>query len=173
MKKFGKVILSICVLMMIASIAFIGCGKEKAKIQVGIVLPTKDEPRWIQDEASFLKLLEGKASVELLFSQGDSAKEKQNVEALLNKGIQVLIICPHDGDAAAAAIEAAKKDGVTIISYDRLVTGTSALDYYVTFDSFAVGVARSILNRQCKSCKKQFLVSLCWCSIRQQRFYFL
>jgi len=142
MKKIGKVILSLCVLVMIASIAFIGCGKEKAKIQVGIVLPTKDEPRWIQDEASFLKLLEGKASVELLFSQGDSAKEKQNVEALLNKGIQVLIICPHDGDAAVAAIEAAKKDGVTIISYDRLVTGTSALDYYVTFDSFAVGVAQ-------------------------------
>src|SRR5690554_3219636 len=113
MKKFGKVILSICVLMMIASVAFAGGGKEKAKIQVGIVLPTKDEPRWIQDEASFLKLLEGKASVELLFSQGDSAKEKQNVEALLNKGIQVLIICPHDGDAAAAAVEAAKKDGVT------------------------------------------------------------
>ena len=35
--------------------------------------------------------------VEILFSQGDSAKEKANVEALLKKGIKVLIICPHGG----------------------------------------------------------------------------
>jgi len=142
MKKIGKVIFSVLALMMITTAVFAGGAKEKAETQIGIVLPTKDEPRWIQDEASFLKLLEGKASVELLFSQGDSAKEKQNVEALLNKGIDILIICPHDGDAAAAAVEAAKKDGVTVISYDRLVTGTKAVDYYVTFDSFAVGVAQ-------------------------------
>jgi putative multiple sugar transport system ATP-binding protein len=35
--------------------------------------------------------------VEILFSQGDSAREKANVETLLNKGIKVLIICPHGG----------------------------------------------------------------------------
>ena len=140
MKKIAKLIFCALALMMVASAVFAGGAKES--IQVGIVLPTKDEPRWIQDEASFLKLLKGKASVELLFSQGDSAKEKQNVEALLNKGIKILIICPHDGSAAAAAAEAAKKDGVTVISYDRLITGTKAVDYYVTFDSFAVGVAQ-------------------------------
>lgn len=140
MKKIAKLIFCALALMMVASAVFAGGAKES--IQVGIVLPTKDEPRWIQDEASFLKLLKGKASVELLFSQGDPAKEKQNVEALLNKGIKILIICPHDGSAAAAAAEAAKKDGVTVISYDRLITGTKAVDYYVTFDSFAVGVAQ-------------------------------
>ncbi|MBQ5850841.1 MAG: substrate-binding domain-containing protein, partial [Lachnospiraceae bacterium] len=38
--------------------------------------------------------------------------------------------------------EEAKAAGVTVIAYDRLVTGTDAVDYYVTFDSFAVGVAQ-------------------------------
>lgn len=125
----------------VAAAGFLGCSGA-GKVDVGIVLPTKDEPRWIQDETSFKKLLAGKASVELLFSQGDPNKEKQNVEALLNKGIKVLLICPHDGAAAAAAVEAAKKDDVTVISYDRLVTDTNAVDYYVTFDSFQVGVAQ-------------------------------
>ena len=32
--------------------------------------------------------------------------------------------------------------GVTVIAYDRLITGTDAVDYYVTFDSFAVGAAQ-------------------------------
>ncbi len=142
MKKSVKAILGMLILTALTLPVFAGGAKESAKIEVGIVLPTKDEPRWIQDETQFLKLLEGKASVQLLFSQGDSNKEKQNVEALLNKGIKILIICPHDATAAAAAVEAAKKDGVTVICYDRLITDTAAVDYYVTFDSFSVGVAQ-------------------------------
>ena len=112
--------------------------------KVGIVLPTKDEPRWIQDEARFEEaLIAAGYDVEILFSQGDPAKERANVEDLITKGIQVLIITPQDGAAAAAAVEAAREAGVKVISYDRLVLGTDAVDYYVTFDSVAVGEAQA------------------------------
>ncbi|HKZ85941.1 MAG TPA: sugar ABC transporter substrate-binding protein, partial [Anaerolineae bacterium] len=48
-----------------------------AQLAVGIVLPTKDEPRWIQDETRFKEALTAAGyDVEILFSQGDSAKEK-------------------------------------------------------------------------------------------------
>lgn len=114
-----------------------------SKVQVGIVLPTKDEPRWLQDQAQFEKILtDAGFSNQVLFSQGSSATEKTNVETLISKGVQVLIICPQDGAAASAAVEAAKAEGVTVIAYDRLITGTDAVDYYVTFDSFAVGEAQ-------------------------------
>jgi len=110
------------------------------KLAVGIVLPTKDEPRWIQDEARFTEALTAAGyDAEILFSQGDSALEKNNVEALITKGVEVIIICPHDGTAAAAAAEAAADAGVKIISYDRLIRETESVDYYVTFDSIAVG----------------------------------
>ncbi len=114
------------------------------KLAVGIVLPTKDEPRWIQDETRFREALQQAGyQVEILFSQGSSAKEKENVEALISKGIKVLIICPHDGTAAAAAAEAAHAAGVKVISYDRLIRETDAVDYYVTFDSIAVGAQQA------------------------------
>ena len=45
--------------------------------------------------------------------------------------------------AAAAAVEAAKAAGVKVISYDRLITDTKAVDYYVTFDSIAVGAQQA------------------------------
>lgn len=119
-------------------------GNNSSKVDVGIVLPTKDEPRWIQDETRFKEALKStNYSVEVLFSQGSSAKEKENVDALIAKGIKVLIICPQDGSAAAAAVEAAKKEGIKVIAYDRLITGTDAVDYYVTFDSVAVGEAQA------------------------------
>ena len=145
------------VLLLVVSmlIAVTACSKTPAttgeapaadsnKVDIGIVLPTKDEPRWVQDETRFTEALKSTDySVEILFSQGSSAKEKENVEALIAKGIKVLIITPQDGGAAASAVEAAKKEGIKVIAYDRLITGTDAVDYYVTFDSVAVGEAQA------------------------------
>ena len=120
-----------------------GEKSKGGKVNVGIVLPTKDEPRWVQDEKRFQDALkDSEYSTEILFSQGSSAKEKENVEILLSKGIDVLIIAPHDGPAAGAAVDAAEKEGVTVIAYDRLITDTEGIDYYVTFDSVAVGEAQ-------------------------------
>lgn len=141
--------IALLIAVMVFSIVATACGNgggtsgSGSSVSVGIVLPTKDEPRWVQDEQRFKDALAGTDyTTEILFSQGSSAKEKENVETLLNKGIKILIICPQDGDAAAAAVEAAKKDGVTVIAYDRLITNTDAVDYYVTFDSLAVGAAQ-------------------------------
>ena len=139
-----KLLVMLLVATMVFSLAACANTQKAATVDVGIVLPTKDEPRWVQDETRFKEALKDtNYSVEILFSQGSSAKEKENVDALIAKGIKVLIICPHDGSAAAAAVEAAKKEGIKVISYDRLITNTDAVDYYVTFDSIAVGEAQA------------------------------
>jgi len=142
---------SLAAVLMIATTILSACGGAPAPTEeaagqglaVGIVLPTREEPRWIQDETRFKDAL-SKAGydVEILFSEGDSAKEKANVENLITKGIQVLILTPQDGAAAAAAADAARAAGVKVISYDRLILNTDAVDYYVTFDSIAVGEAQ-------------------------------
>ena len=145
-----KVIALLLCLVMVVSMTACSGGKDKetsggskeGSVDVGIVLPTKDEPRWLQDQDKFKSVIgETDYSVEVLFSQGSSANEKTNVETLISKGMKVLIICAHDAAAAAASVEEAKKAGVTVIAYDRLITDTDAVDYYVTFDSVAVGEA--------------------------------
>ncbi|MGD8406523.1 MAG: substrate-binding domain-containing protein, partial [Anaerolineales bacterium] len=78
------------------------------ELAVGVVLPTREEPRWIQDETRFNDAFAAAGyDVEILFSEGDSAKERANVENLITKGVQVIIICPQDATAAAAAAEEA------------------------------------------------------------------
>ncbi len=65
---------------------------KKGEINVGIVLPTKDEPRWLQDQKRFEDIIsDTDYSVEVLFSQGSSANEKTNVETLIARGMDVLI----------------------------------------------------------------------------------
>ena len=49
----------------------------------------------------------------------------------------------HPFKSAAAAVEAAKSAGVKVISYDRLITNTKAVDYFVTFDSLSVGALQA------------------------------
>lgn len=158
-----KKLLSLLMVGAMVGSMFVGCGSAPATeggntsddsnvvadapadggVQVGIVLPTKDEPRWLQDQAQFQSILDDAGFTnQVLFSQGSSATEKTNVETLISQGIQVLVICAQDASAAAAAVEEAKAAGVTVIAYDRLITGTDAVDYYVTFDSFSVGKAQ-------------------------------
>ncbi len=161
-KKQNRLLLLLVALVFLAGLALTACGPaateetaapeatapegappETVTGSVGIVLPTRNEPRWIQDETRFQDAFDSAGyEVEILFSEGDSAKEKANVEALITKGIQVLILTPHDGAAAAAAAEAAHAAGVKVIAYDRLILNTEAVDYYVTFDSIAVGAAQ-------------------------------
>ena len=113
-------------------------------LSVGIVLPTRDEPRWLQDEARFQDALTAAGyDVQILFSEGDSAKERTNVETLISQGVQVIIICAQDASAAAAAVQEARDAGIKVISYDRLIRDTDAVDYYVTFDSISVGNAQA------------------------------
>jgi putative multiple sugar transport system substrate-binding protein len=151
MKKFS-IVLS---LFVIAATVLSACGTpatpttavqatQPAKLSVGVVLPTKDEPRWIQDETRFNDAFKAAGyDVQILFSQGDSAKEKANVESLISQGVKVIIICPQDASAAAAAADEAKAAGVKVISYDRLIRDSASVDYYVTFDSISVGKAQA------------------------------
>ena len=142
MKKILALILSVAMLAAMA-LTLTACNNEEEAVDVGIVLPTKEEPRWLQDEASFKDALDSAGfSSEVLFSQGKSDVELSNVEALLEKNIKVLVICAQDATAAGAAVNKAKAAGVDVVCYDRLITGTESVDYYVTFNSFVVGVAQ-------------------------------
>ena len=56
--------------------------------------------------------------------------------------MQVLIICPVNGDRASVAVEEARAAGVKVIAYDRLILNTEAVDYYITFDAISIGRAQ-------------------------------
>ncbi len=132
------------ILLFVVMVSLVGlAGCKDTTVDIGIILPTRDEPRWIQDEERFKAALEDtEHTVEILFSQGSTATELANVETLIARGIEVLIITAQDGDAAGAAVELAKAEGIKVIAYDRLITNTDAVDFYVTFDSIAVGEAQ-------------------------------
>lgn len=117
--------------------------KETEGVQVGVILPTMREPRWLLDESAFAELLpDAGFTCEVMFSDGSMEMERANVEALADKGAEVIILCTCDSAAAAESVSGMEERGVTVIAYDRLITGTDDVDYFVTFDSFDVGKAQ-------------------------------
>jgi putative multiple sugar transport system substrate-binding protein len=58
---------------------------------------------------------------------------------MLTKGDKILVIAAIDGSALKGVLDTAKKQGVKVIAYDRLIMNSDAVSYYATFDNYKVG----------------------------------
>lgn len=108
-------------------------------IRIGLAIATLQEERWRRDRDFFaerVRQLGGELFVQN--ANNDQQEQHQQVEYLLSKHIDVLVIVPHDLNQAATAVQIAKKAGVKVISYDRLIRN-AALDLYISFDNVKVG----------------------------------
>jgi putative multiple sugar transport system substrate-binding protein len=107
---------------------------------IGISMPTQSSERWIKDGNTMKDILEGKGyTVDLQYAEDDIPTQKSQIENMITKGADVLIIAAIDGSTLSATLDQAGKDGVKIISYDRLLVDTEAVSYYATFDNRGVG----------------------------------
>ena len=107
---------------------------------VGVLMPTKDLQRWNQDGDNMKAQLEEKGyEVDLQYASNDVATQVEQIENMITKGVDVLVIASIDGSALANVLESAKADGILVIAYDRLIMDTPDIDYYATFDNEMVG----------------------------------
>ena len=116
---------------------------------IGISMPTQSSERWIKDGNTMKEILEAKGyTVDLQYAEDDIPTQKAQIENMITKGANVLIIAAVDGSTLSATLDQAGKDGVKIISYDRLLVDTEAVSYYATFDNRGVGrlQARSLVD---------------------------
>src|SRR5581483_9621920 len=110
-----------------------------------ILLPETKTARYeSQDLPNFknkLQALGFDVANNLIYSNAnqDAAAQQQQAEAALTNGAKVLVLDPVDSDAAAAIADLAKTKNVPVISYDRLIKGTDAVNYYISFDNEQVG----------------------------------
>ena len=111
-----------------------------AKI-VGISMPTKTSTRWISDGESMVKSFEALGyKTDLQFADNDINNQLAQIENMVTKGANVLVIAAVDGSTMSDVLQKAHDAGVLVVSYDRLITKTANVDYYATFDNFGVGV---------------------------------
>lgn len=118
------------------------------KTVIGFSMATFKEDRWLQDRDIFIaKAKQEGFEVIVKNANNDSQLQNEQVNDMIASGIDVLVIVPHDSEDAAECVGAAKKVGVPIVSYDRLVRNAN-VDVYVSFDNVKVGqvAAQSLVD---------------------------
>jgi len=115
-------------------------GKDpNRRIKIGFSMATVKEERWQRDRDAFEAHCK-KMNVECLITVADNSKEKQvnDVDNLLTKNIDVLVIAPDDATQAASMVEKAKAQNVPVISYDRLIN-SDRIDLYISHQVPVIG----------------------------------
>lgn len=108
---------------------------------VGISMPTKSSQRWIDDGNNMVKFFEEKGyQTDLQYAEDDIPNQLAQIENMVTKGVDVLVIAAIDGTTLSDVLQQAADKGILIIAYDRLIRDSENVDYYVTFDNFQVGV---------------------------------
>ena len=128
----------------IAALALTGCGRaddtttgasgsasasvKPADITVGVAMPTKTSERWIKDGDYMKQQLEAAGyKVNLQYANDDIPTQVTQVQDMITKKNDVLVVASIDGTALKGALADAKADGIPVIAYDRLLRDTDAV----------------------------------------------
>ncbi len=117
---------------------------DDGRTVVGISMPDRILERWNRDGA-YLKNQFQKAGCEVILSYANNLIDTQtdDLKAMIEDGADLLVVTAVDGAAISNVLEEAHRQGVRVIAYDRLIMGTDAVDYYVSFDNYKVGVLQA------------------------------
>jgi D-xylose transport system substrate-binding protein len=119
------------------------CSGGGGKTKIALLLPETKTARYeAADRPDFeakVKAICGNCQVIYSNADQDATKQQSQAEAALSNGAKVLVLDAVDGQAAAAIADKAAQQKVPVISYDRLITGTNNVNYYISFDNTQVG----------------------------------
>ena len=109
------------------------------KIKIGLMVDSLVIERWEKDRDIFIsKAKELGAEVIVKNANENAQLQIQQVKELIEAKVDVIVIIPYDRETIAPTLKQAKKEGIHIIAYDRLVQ-KGDVDVYMSFDNVKVG----------------------------------
>lgn len=114
---------------------------EKPAVTIGFSIATDTfvTERWNKD----MKIFSGAAKelgadVLVQLSAGGTKEQIAQINFLVNRKIDVLVVIAHDTEMIAGAIKQVKDSGIPVVAYDRMIMGVP-IDAYISFDNVEVG----------------------------------
>ncbi|MYX05516.1 substrate-binding domain-containing protein [Streptomyces sp. SID8375] len=122
------------------------CGSEQkdagaGKDSIGLLLPESKAARYEKFDRRIISsriaslCLECKVEYHNAEQQVDA--QRRQFDALVKKGVKVIILDPVDAAASKGWVDSAAKKGVKVVAYDRLAEGDVAA--YVSYDNEKIG----------------------------------
>ena len=114
-------------------------SEEEEKIQIGMCFDSFVIERWQKDRDVFVSVAkELGAEVNVQNANGDVDTQKEQIDYFIKKDVDVIVIVSIDDDVLKDSVSRAKKAGIKVIAYDRLIDNAD-VDLYISFDNEKVG----------------------------------
>ncbi|ORT51182.1 D-xylose transporter subunit XylF [Vibrio sp. qd031] len=147
-----KVIVMLCALVVgLSAPAF-------AQVKIGMVIDDLRLERWQRDRDLFVNRAEELgAKVYVQSANGNEQTQIAQIENMISRGVDVLVIIPTNGQVLSNVIKEAKIDGINILAYDRLINNAD-IDFYLSFDNEKVGELQATALLATQPSGKYFLM---------------
>ena len=112
---------------------------DAAHPKIGFSIDDLRLERWARDRDYFTAAAD-KLGAKVFVQSADASEQRQiaQIENLISRGVDVLVIVPYNATVLNNAIREAKKAKIKVVSYDRLILNAD-VDAYISFDNKAVG----------------------------------
>jgi len=112
---------------------------SKDKPVIGFCIDDLRVERWARDRDYFVAAAQ-KLGATVSVQSADASEERQisQIENLISRGVDVIVIVPFNSKTLGNVVAEAKKAGIKVISYDRLILDAD-VDAYISFDNEKVG----------------------------------
>jgi D-xylose transport system substrate-binding protein len=126
----------------LAAATLFAAGNASADAQhpkIGFSIDDLRVERWTRDRDYFIAAAE-KLGAKVYVQSADASEQRQmaQIENLISRGVDVLVIVPYNATVLTNAINEAKKAKIKVLSYDRLILNAD-VDAYISFDNTTVG----------------------------------
>lgn len=144
-RKPGRA-LALCFIF-IAGLVLSSCAKRQAgpreRPLIGFSMDSFVVERWTRDRDIFMATA-ASIGADVILQVGEQSAELQErqVEYLIGQNVDVLVIIPNDADRLTKLAVQARKKGIPVICYDRLIRNAGT-DLLVSFDSYRVGTLQA------------------------------
>lgn len=115
---------------------------------IGVSIRSLSEERWDREKAMMEEIaIEMGADIMFTDANHDEALQNSQIENLIARGVDVLIVVAQNSDVAAMGVQMASEEGIPVIAYDVAIFHPDAI--YLSFDSVRVGyeMAKAIVER--------------------------
>jgi len=135
MKKIISAISLACAMLGAAGMAHADAAHPK----IGFSIDDLRLERWARDR-DYFTVAADKLGAKVFVQSADASEQRQiaQIENLISRGVDVLVIVPYNATVLNNAIREAKKAKIKVVSYDRLILNAD-VDAYISFDNKAVG----------------------------------
>lgn len=140
---------AVSIILLIVVIGITGCSKRdeatkdinisESSIQIGLSFDSYVIERWQRDRDVFVSTAQDLgAEVNVQNANGVVDEQISQIEYLIEKKVDVIVVIATDSEACADVLKDAKEAGIMVVNYDRLVRNSNA-DLYISFDNEEVG----------------------------------